>query len=957
MNTPFTSLGLSTAVRKSRSCFLVALALLSAWAQAAITIDGITTRQYPGYNNSITFTVQPEAGFTTVAQVDGVNVLVGAPVTESRVGYHELFVTKTPTAGGTPETRLVQFIIASRVNADTGLPNWVPLEAVDASAEALATTEVAFYTPARVPAGMAFPLVVRLTRPGGTIAHLNTTVLASNAAGRAATWKIFRGAGAGVWNAPTTPGALELTLQIGDRAFTRTIQINPASAPQTLTGTVTGTQTFGPNANVNITGNVTVPVGATLRFEAGTIVRVAPNATIDVNGGAVVIAGTTDNPALFTRLDPALPWGGFWIRGVSASGNLTGAFLTGAGANPNWTGARGYNTHKPQQPVVACDTCPVNMTDLWIVDNPHGQAGHGHNAQVTYTRCVIQRVITGGQYNNGRARLLDSHIIECPKADYIFADDDNDGFYITGSTAPAAANPHELTNSVIGWCKDDGADAGSGSAGVVNTTNCWFDSMFHEGMAWSETRTANVTNTVSINNGQGIEAGFGNPAVTATNLLLIGNLTGARFGDNYNWMYGGTLNVQNSLLLHNFRDVWGFEWNSWTYRIERMTVENNLLTAPLALHPNNGIFNPTTQGAQVAAFLTAPATPRGFGVVRRPRQNPRTSYGGEVVIHLDRPATEPISLPWRLLGKRNVEDEADVQLSSGTVEFVAGMNAATLPMPPLPLSALNMEWLALLFDDTANAVATGAPGVHFIDLPAPPAAATLIAAGAVWKYLDNGSNQGTAWRGMGFGDTTWESGAAELGYGDGDETTIVDFIDADPATSGVQKNATTYFRRTFEVADVSQFASLDLSLRYDDGGVVYLNGQRIAATPNVPVDPAFNLYLGGGTAENSMLNATIPTSALVNGTNTLAVEIHQQSATSADLSFNLALVANPAAQAASLHFLSGRIGGRLHLFWTSPGIVPQESTDLLNWQDRPDLESPLVVVPEGPRGFYRLTLP
>src|SRR5687767_9904937 len=50
----------------------------------------------------------------------------------------------------------------------------------------------------------------------------------------------------------------------------------------------------------------------------------------------------------------------------------------------------------------------------------------------------------------------------------------------------------------------------------------------------------------------------------------------------------------------------------------------------------------------------------------------------------------------------------------------------------------------------------------------------LIAARSVWKYLDNGSDQGTAWRAPGFDDSDWESGPAELGYGDGDEATRVD---------------------------------------------------------------------------------------------------------------------------------------------------------------------------------------
>lgn len=935
----------------------VLLTLLSMiGADAAITITGVTTRNY--YSGSVTFTVPNEAGFTIVSQVDGITIQENTAYTESRPGYHELFVTKTPAAGGTAETALVQFIINARTPADTGLANWVPLEAVDAPADALAVTQVAFHTPARVPAGMAFPLVVRLTEAGGGIAKLNATAFASSAGGRAATWRVFRGAGAGVWSAPTTAGPLVLTLRIGDRTFTQTVQIEGAPAWQTLSGAVSGTRTFGPNGFVTVSGDVNVPAGATLRFEAGTIVRVNPGATIDVQG-ALVIAGTTAEPVLFTRFNPLLPWGGFWIHGSTATGNITAAFLTGAGADQGWIGSHGYNAHKPQQPVVACEDSTVNLTDTWIVDNPDGQGAHGDGAAVTFTRCLVQRTRTCGQFNNGRARLLDSHIVEIPKADYIFADDDNDGFYMTGAPSTPGVG-HELTNSVIGWTKDDGADAGSGAAGIVTTTNCWFDSCFHEGMAWSETRTANVTNTVSINNGQGIEAGFGSPAVTATNLLVVGNLVGARFGDNYDWDYNGTLNVQNSLLLNNGRDVWGFEWNSWTYRTDRMTIQNNLLTAPLARHPNNGVFNPASHAAQIGAFLTAPDTRRGFALVGRARQNTRASYGGELTVHLDRPATNDITLPWQIIGKTSLESDTEVVLTSGTVQFSAGMNAARLTLPALP-GAANFSWLAVTFDDATNAVATGMRACHFVDLPQPPnTAVTLVPFGAVWKYLDNGTNQGTAWRAQGFNDTSWRSGPAELGYGDNprDETTIVE----DNPTPGYNANdtnryATTYFRSIFTVADVSALSTLDLNVRYDDGVVVYLNGQRVAATTNVPVDPAFTFFTGGSTFENSMLNATPLTTALNNGVNTIAAEIHQHDAGSSDISFDLRLIGNPAPTAAQIRSRAGTLGRALHLFWTTPGVIPQQSVDLVNWQDRPDLTSPLTIVPSGPQAFFRLVLP
>ena len=51
----------------------------------------------------------------------------------------------------------------------------------------------------------------------------------------------------------------------------------------------------------------------------------------------------------------------------------------------------------------------------------------------------------------------------------------------------------------------------------------------------------------------------------------------------------------------------------------------------------------------------------------------------------------------------------------------------------------------------------------------------LISTGDLWKYLDDGSDQGVGWVSPTFDDSGWEEGGSELGYGDGDEETVVSF--------------------------------------------------------------------------------------------------------------------------------------------------------------------------------------
>ncbi len=164
---------------------------------------------------------------------------------------------------------------------------------------------------------------------------------------------------------------------------------------------------------------------------------------------------------------------------------------------------------------------------------------------------------------------------------------------------------------------------------------------------------------------------------------------------------------------------------------------------------------------------------------------------------------------------------------------------------------------------------------------------SLVSAGSIWKYLDDGSNQGTAWRQSGFNDAAWESGAAELGYGDGNEVTTLSF---GPNSNG--KYPTTYFRRSFNATDVADFSRLNIGLRRDDGAVVYLNGVEVVRS-GMPAGP-INYLTSANTAavggdEVTFFPFTVPADALNEGANTIAVEIHQFSGSSSDISFDLRL--------------------------------------------------------------------
>ena len=166
---------------------------------------------------------------------------------------------------------------------------------------------------------------------------------------------------------------------------------------------------------------------------------------------------------------------------------------------------------------------------------------------------------------------------------------------------------------------------------------------------------------------------------------------------------------------------------------------------------------------------------------------------------------------------------------------------------------------------------------------------SLVLTNSSWKYLDNGSNQGTPWKATGFNDISWALGNAELGYGDGDESTVVSY-----GSSSNNKYITTYFRKSFSVPNAALYSTLTFGLVRDDGAIIYLNGTEVYRN-NLPTG-SVNFKTKASTDitatnESTFIFFTIASTLLVSGTNNVSVEIHQYDKTSPDISFKLNLAA------------------------------------------------------------------
>lgn len=209
-----------------------------------------------------------------------------------------------------------------------------------------------------------------------------------------------------------------------------------------------------------------------------------------------------------------------------------------------------------------------------------------------------------------------------------------------------------------------------------------------------------------------------------------------------------------------------------------------------------------------------------------------------------------------------------------------------------------------------------------VTTPAAPVPISFIPWNSTWKYKDDGSNQGTAWRALSFNDSAWASGPAQLGYGEDGEATVVSY-----GPNSSNKYITTYFRRSFNVANPAAIGSINMNLVRDDGVVVYLNGTEIFRQNMGTGTVSYNTLAANASDESTVYSTVISPSLLVPGDNVIAAEIHQTSASSSDIRFNLSLIEAPGI-AAPATFTAARVSdSQINLSWGAVASASQYQID------------------------------
>lgn len=178
----------------------------------------------------------------------------------------------------------------------------------------------------------------------------------------------------------------------------------------------------------------------------------------------------------------------------------------------------------------------------------------------------------------------------------------------------------------------------------------------------------------------------------------------------------------------------------------------------------------------------------------------------------------------------------------------------------------------------------------------------LFSPSNTWSYYDAGSepaaNNGVTWKDLSFNDSVWGSGPGILGVS-GNNGNVVGtatkrYVNGD---SGTQVT-TTYFRKRFTINQTTaQSDKLLITVLFDDGYVLYLNGVEIDRN-NMPSGTityeTFSSSTIGNPAQKTYYSRTLvlPAGLLQEGENVFAAEVHQCHGTSTDMYFDLGVTAS-----------------------------------------------------------------
>jgi uncharacterized repeat protein (TIGR01451 family) len=189
-----------------------------------------------------------------------------------------------------------------------------------------------------------------------------------------------------------------------------------------------------------------------------------------------------------------------------------------------------------------------------------------------------------------------------------------------------------------------------------------------------------------------------------------------------------------------------------------------------------------------------------------------------------------------------------------------------------------------------SAYSNNSANIQHVDVDGVGGTTSLLAYGGLWRYysLNNYSAappdvSSLNWTADAYDDASnWTNTA--------NNTNAFGFSESG-VNSPTQTNRSTYYlRRDINITNPSQYSAITLTVRYDDGAIVYVNGVEVARM-NMPAGSAPYATNPGSSREwnDADFVVNIPSASFLNGNNQIAVAVYNRSTGTNDLYYDMKL--------------------------------------------------------------------
>lgn len=215
---------------------------------------------------------------------------------------------------------------------------------------------------------------------------------------------------------------------------------------------------------------------------------------------------------------------------------------------------------------------------------------------------------------------------------------------------------------------------------------------------------------------------------------------------------------------------------------------------------------------------------------------------------------------------------------------------------------------------------------------------SIFNADAQFNYWS--SNKGelnNTWRTINFNDASWLKGKGGIGYGDNDDGTTIDICNS------------VAIRHSFNVNNKADLTEAWIYIDYDDAYIAYLNGTEIARSEGITeAYPALSQLSSTQHEAGTRIGINIPSTQLneilLNGKNVFALQVHNATATSSDLSSSAWLITGVSTSALTYQAAPDWFDVPFSFTSSNLPIILIETTDHKTISDEPKIEAQMKII-------------